>query len=288
MAQLMKGAPVAAAMTEQMAARTERLKQAGVTPTLCILRLGERPGDLVYERSAMKRCGKVGIDVREIVLPEGCTRERLLETIEQVNRDGAIHGLLMMRPLPVREDEDAARALLAPEKDVDGITAIAQSKVFTGAGAGYPPCTAQAVIEILDHYGVELAGRRAAVIGRSLVVGRPVAMMLMARDATVTLCHTRTEDLPEICRQADILVSAAGRAGLVTGAFTKPGQVIVDVGINVRAGKLCGDVDFAAAEPLVGAITPVPGGVGAVTTAVLAAHVVQAAEKAAGLPEEEE
>lgn len=288
MAQLMKGAPVAAAMTEQMAARTERLKQAGVTPTLCILRLGERPGDLVYERSAMKRCGKVGIDVREIVLPEGCTRERLLETIEQVNRDSAIHGLLMMRPLPVREDEDAARALLAPEKDVDGITAIAQSKVFTGAGAGYPPCTAQAVIEILDHYGVELAGRRAAVIGRSLVVGRPVAMMLMARDATVTLCHTRTEDLPEICRQADILVSAAGRAGLVTGAFTRPGQVIVDVGINVRAGKLCGDVDFAAAEPLVGAITPVPGGVGAVTTAVLAAHVVQAAEKAAGLPEEEE
>lgn len=288
MAQLMKGAPVAAAMTEQMAARTERLKKAGMTPTLCILRLGERPGDLVYERSAMKRCGKVGIDVREIVLPEGCTRERLLETIEQVNRDGAIHGLLMMRPLPVREDEDAARALLAPEKDVDGITAIAQSKVFTGAGAGYPPCTAQAVIEILDHYGVELAGRRAAVIGRSLVVGRPVAMMLMARDATVTLCHTRTEDLPEICRQADILVSAAGRAGLVTGAFTRPGQVIVDVGINVRAGKLCGDVDFAAAEPLVGAITPVPGGVGAVTTAVLAAHVVQAAEKAAGLPEEEE
>ena len=288
MAQLMKGAPVAAAMTEQMAARTERLKQAGVTPTLCILRLGERPGDLVYERSAMKRCGKVGIDVREIVLPEGCTRERLLETIEQVNRDGAIHGLLMMRPLPVREDEDAARALLAPEKDVDGITAIAQSKVFTGAGAGYPPCTAQAVIEILDHYGVELAGRRAAVIGRSLVVGRPVAMMLMARDATVTLCHTRTEDLPELCRQADILVSAAGRAGLVTGAFTRPGQVIVDVGINVRAGKLCGDVDFAAAEPLVGAITPVPGGVGAVTTAVLAAHVVQAAEKAAGLPEEGE
>lgn len=288
MAQLMKGAPVAAAMTEQMVARTERLKQAGVTPTLCILRLGERPGDLVYERSAMKRCGKVGIDVREIVLPEGCTRERLLETIEQVNRDGAIHGLLMMRPLPVREDEDAARALLAPEKDVDGITAIAQSKVFTGAGAGYPPCTAQAVIEILDHYGVELAGRRAAVIGRSLVVGRPVAMMLMARDATVTLCHTRTEDLPEICRQADILVSAAGRAGLVTGAFTRPGQVIVDVGINVRAGKLCGDVDFAAAEPLVGAITPVPGGVGTVTTAVLAAHVVQAAEKAAGLPEEEE
>lgn len=288
MAQLMKGAPVAAAMTEQMAARTERLKQAGVTPTLCILRLGERPGDLVYERSAMKRCGKVGIDVREIVLPEGCTCERLLETIEQVNRDGAIHGLLMMRPLPVREDEDAARALLAPEKDVDGITAIAQSKVFTGAGAGYPPCTAQAVIEILDHYGVELAGRRAAVIGRSLVVGRPVAMMLMARDTTVTLCHTRTEDLPEICRQADILVSAAGRAGLVTGAFTRPGQVIVDVGINVRAGKLCGDVDFAAAEPLVGAITPVPGGVGAVTTAVLAAHVVQAAEKAAGLPEEEE
>ena len=283
---LMKGAPVAAAMTEKLAARAERLKQAGVTPTLCILRLGERPDDLVYERSAMKRCGKVGIEVREIVLPENCTREKLLETIEQVNRDDAVHGLLMMRPLPVREDEDAARALLAPEKDMDGITAIAQSKVFTGAGAGYPPCTAQAVMEILDHYGVELSGRRAVMIGRSLVVGRPVSMLLMARNATVTLCHTKTEQLPEICRQADILVSAAGRAGLVTGEFTKPGQVIVDVGINVNGGALCGDVDFAAVESRVRAITPVPGGVGAVTTAVLADHVIRAAEKAAGIKEE--
>ena len=280
---LMKGAPVAAAMTEKLALRAQGLKQAGVTPTLCILQLGERADDLVYKRSAMKRCDKVGIRVQEIVLPESCPREKLLESIEQVNRDDAVHGLLMMRPLPVREDEDAARAMLAPEKDMDGVTAIAQSKVFTGAGAGYPPCTAQAVMEILDHYGIELAGRRAAVIGRSLVVGRPVAMMLMARNATVTLCHTRTEQLPEICRQADILVSAAGRAGLVTREFTKPGQVVVDVGINVNGGTLCGDADFEGVEPAVRAITPVPGGVGAVTTAVLAEHVIRAAEQAAGI-----
>lgn len=284
MATLLKGAPVAAAMTEDLTARTQKLVQAGVTPTLCILRVGDQPGDMVYQRNAVKRCEKIGIAVRQTVLPQNCGREELLDAIRQVNDDPAIHGLLLMRPLPDKETEEAARALLAPEKDMDGITASAQARVFTGAGAGYPPCTAQAVMEILDHYGIDPAGSRAVVIGRSLVIGRPVAMMLLQRSATVTICHSRTEDMPSLCREAKLLVAAAGQAGLVDESFANPDQVVLDVGINVdENGKLCGDVDFEAVEPKVAAITPVPGGVGGVTTAVLAAHVVQAAELAAGI-----
>ena len=273
MATLLKGAPVAAAMTEELTARTQKLIQAGVTPTLCILRVGDRPGDVLYQRNAVKRCEKIGIEVRQVVLPQDCGRE-----------DPAVHGLLLMRPLPDREMEKAAQALLAPEKDVDGITAGAQARVFTGAGVGYPPCTAQAVMEILDHYGIDPAGSRAVVIGRSLVIGRPVAMMLLQRSATVTICHSRTEDMPRLCREAKILVAAAGQAGLVKENFVGPDQVILDVGINVdENGTLCGDVAFEAVEPEVSAITPVPGGVGGVTTAVLAAHVVDAAERAASI-----
>ena len=283
MSMLLRGAPAAAALNEKTAQLVSGLREKGVVPTLAIVRLGAREDDLSYERAAVKRCAAVGIETRCVSLPENVSGEALEETLRALSADASVHGILLLRPLPAALDEARILRAITPEKDVDGITAIAQSKVFTGAGAGYPPCTAQAVIEILDHYGVELAGRRAAVIGRSLVVGRPVAMMLMARDATVTLCHTRTEDLPEICRQADILVSAAGRAGLVTGAFTRPGQVIVDVGINVRAGKLCGDVDFAAAEPLVGAITPVPGGVGLMTRAMLMKNTVKAARLQSGL-----
>lgn len=284
MATLLKGAPVAASMTEELTARTQKLIQAGVTPVLCILRVGDRPGDVVYQRNAVKRCEKIGIEVRQVVLPQDCGRAELLNVIRQVNEDPAVHGLLLMRPLPDREMEKAAQALLAPEKDVDGITAGAQARVFTGAGLGYPPCTAQAVMEILDHYGIAPAGSRAVVIGRSLVIGRPVAMMLLQRNATVTICHSRTEDMPRLCREAKILVAAAGQAGLVKENFVGPDQVILDVGINVdENGTLCGDVAFEAVEPKVSAITPVPGGVGGVTTAVLAAHVVDAAERAAGV-----
>jgi methylenetetrahydrofolate dehydrogenase (NADP+)/methenyltetrahydrofolate cyclohydrolase len=282
MAELLKGAPVAAALTQALAARTARLKDRGVTPTLAIVRVGGRPDDVSYETGAMKRCDKVGVAVRHFLLPADCTRETLLDTIRQINADDTIHGCLLFRPLEHKEDEAAACALLAPEKDVDGMTAGSLAQVFSGQGAGYPPCTAQACLEILDHYGVSLRGKRVAVIGRSLVVGRPVSMLLQRRDATVTMCHTKTADLPETCRQAEILVAAAGKMGMVDERYVSPGQVVIDVGIHVgEDGKLCGDVDFADAEPVVEAITPVPGGVGAVTTAVLCKHVVEAAERAA-------
>ena len=283
MAELLKGAPVAAALTENLLQRVTALRARGVVPTLAILRVGARPDDLSYETGAVKRCDKVDIPVRIFLLPEDCTKAQLLDTIRQINEDDSIHGCLMFRPLPDKEMEEAACALLAPEKDVDGMTAGSLATVFAGKGAGYPPCTAQACMELLAHYNVPLQGKRVTVIGRSLVIGKPVSMMLQARNATVTMCHTKTENLAETCRDAEVLVVAAGKAGVVDASFVSPGQTVVDVGIHVNAeGKLCGDVQFDAVEPVVAAITPVPGGVGGVTTAVLAKHVVEAAEKVAG------
>ena len=283
MAQLWKGAPVAAALTEQLVGRAEALKARGITPTLAIVRVGERPEDLSYERGALKRCEKVGIAVRQFLLTSEATQTDLMEVIEEINRDDSIHGCLMFRPLPKHMDEAAACAALSPAKDVDGITAGSLAAVFSGSGAGYPPCTAQACLEIMDHYGYELKGKRAVVVGRSLVIGKPVSMLLLGRHATVTICHTRTADLAAECRRAEVLVAAAGKAGAVSAQCLAPGQVVLDVGINVdENGNLVGDVDFAAAESTVDAITPVPGGVGAVTTSVLARHVIEAAEKAIG------
>ena len=282
MAEVLKGVSVANALTEALTERAAALKERNITPTLAILRVGQRPDDIAYETGAMKRCAKVGIDVRRYLLQPDCTREELLDTIREINADPSIHGCLMFRPLPDKAMEEAACALLAPEKDVDCMTTGSLAAVFTGKGIGNPPCTAEGCIELLDHYGIALQGKRVAVIGRSLVIGKPVSMMLQSRNATVTMCHTKTVNLPEICRNAEILVVAAGRAGVVDGSFAAPGQIVVDVGINVNEeGKLCGDVNFEAVEPIVEAITPVPGGVGSVTTAVLAKHVIEAAEKIA-------
>ena len=280
MAQLLKGLSAANALTDVLAERAAALNAKNVTPTLAILRVGERPDDISYETGAMKRCAKVGIAVRHFLLKADCTTDELLNTIREINADPSIHGCLMFRPLPDKAMEEAACALLSPEKDVDCMTAASLTAVFTGKGAGYPPCTAQAVLELLDHYGIELSGKRVCVIGRSLVIGKPVSMMLQARNATVTMCHTKTLNLAQTCREAEILVVAAGKAGIVDSSFVSPGQIIVDVGIHVNdEGKLCGDVLFDEAEPIAAAITPVPGGVGSVTTAVLAKHVIQAAEK---------
>ncbi len=280
MAELWKGAPAAAALTEALTARCEALKGAGVTPTLAIVRVGERPDDISYENGAMKRCAKIGVAVKRFLLPAGCSKMELIAVIEHINVNPAIHGCLMFRPLPDRDMEAAACAKLDPKKDVDGMTSASLAAVFTGKGMGYPPCTAQACVELLDHYGVDLTGKRVAVIGRSLVIGKPVSMLLQSKNATVTMCHTKTADLPAVCQSAEIVVAAAGRARLVTADCAAPGQIVIDVGINVdEDGSLCGDVDFAAVEPVVSAITPVPGGVGAVTTAVLCKHVIEAAEK---------
>ena len=284
MATILKGAPVVAAMNEANAARCAALKARGVTPTLAVVRVGARPDDLSYEKGVLTRCGKVGVEVKQFLLPEDAAQEQLLDVIAQVNADPAIHGCLLFRPLPKQFDDRTIRAALAPEKDIDGITDGSLAGVFTNSAVGYPPCTAQACLEILKYYQVPLSGKRAVVVGRSLVVGKPAAMMLDRENATVTLCNSRTQNLPEVCRQADIVVVAMGKMAAVGADCLRAGQTVVDVGIHVNEeGKLCGDVQFAAAEPVVDAITPVPGGVGTVTTSVLVGHVVQAACKKAGV-----
>ena len=280
MAELWKGAPAAAALMEDLTGRIERLSGAGVTPTLAIVRVGERPDDRAYETGAVKRCEKAGVAVKRFPLPAGCSALELRAVLEHINAVSEIHGCLMLRPLPDPAMEEMACALLDPKKDVDCMTPAALAGVFAGKGWGYPPCTAQACLELLKYYKTALTGKRAVVVGRSLVIGKPVSMLLQAENATVTMCHTRTVDLPAVCREAEVLIAAAGRANLLGAAHVSPGQVVLDVGITVdKDGKLCGDVKFDEAEPVVSAITPVPGGVGAVTTAVLVKHVVEAAER---------
>ena len=280
MAVLLKGADVVSALNERMTKDVESLKSRGIPPTLAILRMGGKPDDISYEKGAVKRCETVGLSVRSIVLPQEATQDAVLQSITSLNNDPGVHGILILRPLPKHIDENEVCKALKPEKDVDGITGTSLSGVFTGSG-GFAPCTAQACMEILDHYGVDCAGKSAVVIGRSLVVGKPAAMMLIGKNATVTVCHTKTVDLPSIARSAGILIVAAGKMESLTKEYFSPGQVVIDVGINwnEEKGKLCGDVLFDDAEPIVGAITPVPGGVGTVTTSVLVSHVIEAANK---------
>ncbi len=279
MAELLRGKEVAASINEASRTKALQLKAEGIIPTLAILRVGEKESDLSYERGAMKRCADVGVRTVSKVLPETVSSDEFYKTLDELNRDAAVHGILMFRPLPKHLDNERARNAIVPVKDIDGCTDGSLAGVFTNKDLGFPPCTAQAAIEILDHYGIELKGKNITLVGRSLVVGKPLAMMLLNRNATVTICHTRTVDLPSITKRADIIIAAAGQPEMLTTDYFSNGQIIIDVGINwsEAKSKLCGDVLFEDAEPIAGAITPVPGGVGAVTTSVLVSHVITAA-----------
>ena len=280
MAKPLLGKEVTDALNETITKDAASLTAKGIKPALGIIRVGEREDDLSYERGAMKRCEALGLAVRRYLLPEDVTQRVLINTIREANQEPLIHGILLFRPLPEHLDEEAACQALRPEKDVDGITNGSMAGVFTGGNLGFPPCTAQACMEILKHYGIDCQGKKAVVIGRSLVVGKPAALMLLQRNATVTICHTKTQDMPAVCREAEILLVAAGKAGMVDAPYFAPGQIVIDVGIHVNEeGRLCGDVRFEDADPVVEALTPVPGGVGTVTTSVLAGHVVEAAKR---------
>jgi len=281
MAELLKGKVIETAIKEKIAVDIEALKAKGVTPTLAFLRVGERDDDVWYEKSATKFCDSVGVATKGIALPLDVTQEVLMQNIEALNNDASVHGVLMFRPLPKNLDEEAACAALKPAKDIDGITEGSLAGVFMASGKGYAPCTAQACMEILDYYNVDCKGKRAVVIGRSLVVGKPAAIMLMGKNATVTVCHTKTVDVASVARNAEILIVAAGQMESLTKDYFSPGQVVVDVGMhwNNDKGKNVGDVKFDEAEPIVAAITPVPGGVGTVTTSVMVSNVVDAAKK---------
>lgn len=280
MSQLLKGAPV----VDMLAERTRNIVAGlAAAPTLAILRVGEKDSDLSYERGATKRCSALGIEVRNVVLPEDVSQADLAAAVTALNEDDSVSGVLMFRPLPRHINEAEICEMLDPRKDVDGITLSSMAGVFCNKPVGFTPCTAQAVMEMIDCYNIPLSGRNVCVLGRSEVVGRPAAMLLMHRGATVTICHSKTVNAPEICSKADIAVVAIGRTDSLGPEYFSENETVIDVGIGWSDSKqkLCGDVKFNEVDGKVAAITPVPGGLGAVTSAVLALHVAQAAQRMA-------
>ncbi|HSQ89197.1 bifunctional 5,10-methylenetetrahydrofolate dehydrogenase/5,10-methenyltetrahydrofolate cyclohydrolase [Romboutsia sp.] len=275
--QIIKGKPVADKISESLIQEVNELVKEGISPKLTIVRVGARGDDLAYERGALKRCQSVGIATEVLELAEDITQEEYVKALTEINNDKNVHGILCFRPLPKQLNEEVIKYVIAPEKDVDSFSPINSAKVMEGDTTGFPPCTPTAVVEILKHYGVQLSGAKVAVLGRSMVVGKPAAMLLLNENATVTICHSRTKDLAKVTSEADVLVAAVGRARMVKEEFVKEGAVVIDVGINVDAdGNLCGDVDTNAVSDKVSMITPVPAGVGSVTTSILAKHVVKA------------
>ena len=278
---VLKGADVVKSMKGGLAGRAAEIASRFAQPAVAFVRVGERPDDVAYERGAVKRCEGLGIKCVPRAFDARVSGDEFLREFRAINGDPSVHAILAFMPLPPGIDQDAVKAAISPAKDVDCIGPANNAALFAGGASGHRPCTPSAVMEMLKFNGIALAGRRVTVVGRSPVVGKPLAMMLLAEHATVTVCHTRTLDLAGECRRADILIAAAGKANMIGAGFIKPGAVVIDVGINVGAdGAVCGDVDFEAACGVAGYITPVPGGVGAVTTTVLARNVLNAAEAA--------
>lgn len=281
MAEALKGKPVADAMKVELAERVMALKARNITPKLGIVRVGARPDDLFYEGGAKKTCDSIGMQYEVFEHPAEIAQDEFEKALIAVGANKDIHGILMFAPLPKHLDEKKIRSLIPVEKDVDCMSLGSAGKVFADELTGFPPCTPTACMDILKYYNIPLKGKKTVVVGRSLVVGKPVAMLLLREHATVTICHSRTEALPEVCAEAELLVAAIGRAKMIDSRFVRPGQIVIDVGINEdpdNPGKYCGDVDFASVEPVVDKITPVPAGVGSVTTAVLCKHTVMACE----------
>ena len=274
-----RGMPAVKAMAEEFKSRVAALKERGVYPKLAVVRAGEREEDIAYEKGIMKRFGTVEAEVEVIKLPIDIDEESFEETIRRLNEDEKVHGILVFRPLPKQLDDNRLKEIIRPDKDVDSISMANAAKVFAGDKTGYAPCTAQAVMELLEHNKIDLTGKKVAIVGRSLVVGKPLAMLMLGRNATVTVCHTRTKNIAEECKRADILVACAGSAKMIKRDFTNPDQIVVDVGINFVDGAMCGDVDYDDVAEHVAAITPVPGGVGTVTTSVLLKHTLESAER---------
>lgn len=281
MAEVLKGKPVADAIKAELTQKVATLKGKGITPKLGIIRVGARPDDLFYEGGAKKTCTAIGMDSEVFEYPEDIDQVSFEKAVVEVGAKKDINGILMFSPLPKTLDERKIRSLIPVEKDVDCLTIGGAAKVFTDDPTGFPPCTPKACMEMLHHYNIPIKGKKCVVVGRSLVVGKPMAMLLLREHGTVTICHSRTENLPEVCKDAQILIAAVGRAKMVKADFVKPGQIVIDVGINAdpdNPGKYCGDVDFASAEPIVEKISPVPAGVGSVTTTVLCKHTILACE----------
>lgn len=277
MATILKGKPVADKISEELIKEVEELKAKGITPKLAIVRIGANPDDLAYERGALGRSSKIGIDAEVKEFPEDISQDDFIAGLKAVNDDPSVNGILVFRPFPKHLSEEVIKYVIAPEKDIDCFSPINAAKLVEGDETGFAPCTAVSVIEILKHYEVPMEGKRATVLGRSMVIGKPAALLLLKENATVTVCHSRTKEIDKVSKEADILVAAIGKGKFAKESFVKEGGVVIDVGINVdEEGNLVGDVDFEEAEKVAGMITPVPGGVGSVTTSILARHVIKA------------
>ncbi|MEG0250515.1 MAG: tetrahydrofolate dehydrogenase/cyclohydrolase catalytic domain-containing protein [Peptostreptococcus sp.] len=277
---LLLGKAVADSLTENIIKDVEYLKNEGVNPTLAMLKVGNREEDSAYQRGANSRCIKCGIEPKIIELEEDCSEEEYIKQLKSLNEDSSVHGILCFRPLPKQIREEVVEDVIDPIKDIDCFSPINMAKIISNDSTGYAPCTPKAVIEILDYYNINIEGENISVLGRSLVVGRPLAMLLINRNATVRVCHSKTRDIEKISQDSDILISCMGRAKMVNEKFVKKGAVLIDVGINFdEDGNMCGDVDFDSVIEKVDKITPVPRGVGSVTTSVLAKHLVKACKK---------
>lgn len=278
---VLKGAEVSAKIKEQVQTELEQLGTPA--PKLAVVRVGERPDDMSYERGATRKMESFGLRVQSYVFPEDISDVEFKKEFAAVNDDLDVAGILLLRPLPKQICEKDIEQMIDPGKDLDGICPANIAKVFAGDDTGFAPCTAEAVIEVLKAHEIPITGKRVTIVGRSMVVGKPLSMLMLKENATVTICHTRTADLKGTCRQAEILVAAAGRAKMLDAEYVGDGAVVIDVGINVdENGKLCGDVDYETIQETASMATPVPGGVGAVTTAVLAKHLVRAAKQSRG------
>lgn len=278
---LLKGKDVALAISQRSLNIVNELKEKGITPTLAIFRVGEKSDDLSYEKGATKRCEEVGVNIIKYVFPIDVSKEEFYKQLDKANNDDNIHGILVFRPLPKSFDDNELRNFINPEKDVDGCGDLSLAGVFTNKELGFAPCTAQAAIEILDYYNIDVKGKNVVVLGRSLVVGKPLSILLLNKNATVTICHTKTVNIQDITKKAEIIICATGQMESINKDYVSPNQTIIDVGIswNDTKQKLCGDCLFEEVEPIVENITPVPGGVGSVTSSVLVNHVAVAAKR---------
>lgn len=269
------GKEVADEIVADLKIKVEELKGKGINPKLAILRVGAREDDLAYERGVLKRFESAGVEVEVTALDAGVSQDDLDKTFDGINLDPKVHGILVFRPLPKGLSDEHMRNTIDSGKDVDIMDIRNMDKVLSGVPDCAAPCTAEAVMSLIKHYGIETKGKKVAVVGRSLVIGKPVALLLTTANATVTVCHTKTVNVEEECRRADIIVACCGVAKLINASYVREGQTVIDVGMNVDAeGKLCGDVDYDSVAEIVDAITPVPGGVGSITTAILLKHVV--------------
>lgn len=273
---LLKGADVVNAINQQM---KDELATMSRIPRLAIIRVGDKPDDISYERGAIKRMDTIGLRSTTHTYPENISNEDFLKEFSIINSDEDVDGILLLCPLPKHIDQKAIEQMIDPAKDMDGISPVNMAKVYAGDRTGYAPCTAEAVIEMLDYAGIDLTGKKVTIVGRSLVVGKPLSMLMLGKNATITVCHTKTKNMPETCRNSEVLVAAAGRARMLNADYVGRDAIVIDVGINMDENfKLCGDVDIDSIADVASLATPVPGGVGTVTTSVLAKHVMRAAK----------